>query len=83
MGICVRGVLTNWGDKDFKGMFNREDGSPMTVREIKAVLCDHLAQGHEVIPMGECDNWDLKNGCGGHEVKDEIKDEEVVSVEES
>jgi hypothetical protein len=30
-------------------------------------LMDELAQGHEAIPFSECDNWDWKTGCKGHE----------------
>lgn len=28
---------------------------------------DKLAAGHEVIPVGDCDNFDFKEGCQGHE----------------
>ena len=48
-------------------MFVYEDGRPMTVEETKAVLLDELEQGHTVIPYGDCDNFDYKTGCMGHE----------------
>lgn len=66
MGLSVRGALTNWKLRDFRGMFKAEDGRTMTPQEAKATLLDELSQGHEVIPYGKCDNWDWKKGCQGH-----------------
>lgn len=70
MGLSVRGALLNWSDQDLVAMLKREDGSKLTPREAKERLLDQLAQGHEKIPMGECDNWDWKEGCLGHEKKE-------------
>jgi hypothetical protein len=46
----------------------KDDGSPYrSVAELREALFDELAKGHEVIPMGDCDNFDWKTGCQGHE----------------
>jgi hypothetical protein len=67
MCMNVRGAL-NWDKKTMKrnakGFTN--DGKPMTSDEVRNKLMDELAKGHEVIPLGECDNFDLKTGCKGH-----------------
>jgi hypothetical protein len=38
-----------------------------TADEVRNFLLDELSQGHEVLPIGECDNFDWKTGCKGHE----------------
>lgn len=48
-------------------MFRRADGSRLTADEAHGILCDHLSQGHEVIPIGKaCEGFDYKTGCPGH-----------------
>jgi len=32
---------------------------------------DLLSEGKEVIPIGQCDDWDYKTGCRGHK-QDEV-----------
>jgi hypothetical protein len=67
----VRGALLNWGPKEYRNV-RADDGTPMTMREVKAALLDHLAQGHEVIPIGPaCEGFDYKTGCPGHDIPDE------------
>jgi hypothetical protein len=38
----------------------------MTASEIRTFFMDMLAEGYELIPYGECDNFDKKHGCQGH-----------------
>jgi len=69
---CVRGVL-NWSDKEllkmYKGCITTAEGKVLqTVAEIRNAFYDELTKGHEVIPMTECDNFDFKKGCQGHEI---------------
>lgn len=33
--LDIRGVLHNWTDREFAGVFRTDDGSPMTPREAK------------------------------------------------
>lgn len=67
MGVSVRGALMNWSDKELAALLIRDDGTKPSASEAKAFLLDELAKGHERLPMGECDNWDWKRGCLGHE----------------
>jgi hypothetical protein len=68
MCINIRGALMNWSDRNFRGVFTDDDGRELTPREAKSMLLDELSRGHEVIPCGECDNFDyLGEGCLGHE----------------
>lgn len=51
----------------WKGCFTRDDGTPMTDDEAIDALLDELSKGHELIPLGHCDNFDYKEkGCLGH-----------------
>lgn len=68
MCLSVRGAL-NWDKRRLKNAtkwITKEDGSHYTPDELRSALMDELAQGHEVIPMGECDDFDFKTGCRGH-----------------
>lgn len=74
MGFSVRGAL-NWDRRYAKRMLNctyDKDGNRFpTVDAMRNALMDELAQGHEVLPMGDCDAWDYKKGCPGHKTDDE------------
>lgn len=67
--LDVRGYLSK-KPQDFKRAargFKLEDGRPATPEQVRKFLFDHLAQGHEVIPLGEpCEGFDWKTGCIGH-----------------
>lgn len=43
-----------------------------TADEVREAFLDELSQGHEVLPCGECDNFDYKKGCLGHEHSDKV-----------
>jgi hypothetical protein len=49
----------------------KTDGTPFSsVYEFRQMCMDELANGHEVLPMGEpCEGFDYKTGCPGHEVQ--------------
>lgn len=49
----------------FNGMA-KEDGKPLSGPEFIANLQNHLNQGHKVIPIGHCDDFDYRTGCPGH-----------------
>ncbi len=72
MGQSIKGPLLNWSAKDWKRALKymtRDDGLAFgSVQELKEAFLAELAQGHEVIPLGVCDNWDWKKGCGGHPI---------------
>lgn len=76
MCLSVRGAL-RWGNREFRQALKwtkKSDGTAFAnIEELREELMDQLAQGHEVIPYGECDNFDPKTGCKGHEEKAETK----------
>lgn len=65
----IRGPLTNWKQRDWlkaTKWIHRNDGTSYTATELKQAFMDELAKGHEVVPLGGCDNFDYKTGCRGH-----------------
>ena len=67
--MSVRGAL-NWSKRELKTnckWITKNDGSKFTPEELREEFMNELAKGHEVIPMGPCDNFDFKTGCKGHE----------------
>ncbi len=69
--LSVRGAL-NWTKAEMKRMAPSitVDGKKLrTADEVKNFLLDELSKGHEVLPFGDCDNFDWKTGCKGHENK--------------
>ncbi len=73
MCISVTGVLANWSEKRLRGVFQHDDGRPMTGHDAKLFLLEELAKGHRVIPCGKpCEGFDYAgDGCPGHEVDHE------------
>lgn len=75
MHMCqsVRGALSNYNtdrklERAFKNCIKTDSGKVLqTAHEIREFFFDQLAQGREVLPLGECDNFDYKKGCLGHE----------------
>lgn len=66
ISLSVRGALRA-PRHHFKNAFQRKDGTFLSYEEVREELMDHLSQGHEVIPGGDCDNFDWKSGGLGHE----------------
>jgi hypothetical protein len=68
----ITGPLMNWKKRDWqkatKYIF-KNDGSRFTADALKQSFLEELALGHEVVPIGECDNFDWKKGCQGHPVE--------------
>lgn len=70
--ISVRGAL-NWPKSRLKHFFvDNETGKQLTPDQAREYLMDMLSEGKEVIPVGECDNFDYKTGCKGHPVEEEV-----------
>lgn len=67
LSLSVRGALTNWTKKDMGRLLQHDDRRTMTASEAREALLEELSKGHEVVPMGECNNFDFKKGCLGHE----------------
>lgn len=65
MSFSVRGALL-LSKREMEGVFRHDDGRLMTPDEARTELMDHLAAGHEKLPIGECEGFDFKTGCPGH-----------------
>jgi len=73
MCMSIRGFLNKTG-KDFTRScraFTDDAGRYMTPAQVRDAMYNELAKGHEVLPLGECDNFDFVKGCQGHEIKDD------------
>lgn len=70
--LDVRGAIKTMNQRQLSQMFHRADGTRLNASEAKDALLDHLAEGHEVIPVGpECIGFDYAGGgCPGHESED-------------
>jgi len=67
--LSVRAALRDFSRKELASLFqSTKTGKSLSVDEAKEVLYDHLAQGHEVIPLGPvCAGFDWTGkGCPGH-----------------
>lgn len=67
MCLNISGALEN--AKDLKGCITVDEKVLTTVKEIKDFLREQLTMGREVLPIGECDNFDFHTGCKGHEIE--------------
>ena len=73
--LSVRGAL-KWSKKELnhaRSWIKHDDGRPTTVDDVREWLMDELSQGHEVYPIGNCDNFDWKTGCKGHPDKSDAE----------
>lgn len=74
MAQGVSGPLSLWKKKDWTRMakaYTHDDGSSVSGDQLKAEFLDHHFHGHEVFPIGQCDNFCFKYGCLGHRKESE------------
>lgn len=69
MRLDIKGALKNWSTKDFRGLLVDDSGTALPPDKAKEFLFDELAKGNLYMPIGECDNFDPKQGCLGHEAE--------------
>ena len=75
MRIDVRGVLTNWNPRDWRGCVTTRAGRTLTTAEVHEGFLDALAAGKRYVPLGEpCEGWTDEEGCPGHPLPDEERD---------
>lgn len=69
MCLSVRGALC-WPKRRLAKLMRRPNGSYATADESREALLDWLAEGWEVLPLGDaCEGFDPKKGCPGHPSK--------------
>ena len=79
----VRGALRNWDKRMMKRMASSiiVDGKRLkTADEVREFFMDCLASGKELLPMGDCEGFDYKTGCPGHEYPDELDSDKAQDV---
>jgi hypothetical protein len=65
LAMSVDGALRNT-DRELKGVFQFDDGTPMTPHQARQSLRIEKMKGRKVIPCSPCDNFDYEKGCLGH-----------------
>lgn len=66
MCLSVRGAL-RWPDAQLRYLCADENGDHLKPDDVREWLMEQLAEGREVLPMGEpCEGFDYKTGCPGH-----------------
>lgn len=70
MCLDVRGAIHNGAyRKEMVGSCtDPKTGKKLNSYEILEYLLDCVAEGKQVIPLSDCDNFSFETGCGGHEV---------------
>ena len=78
MSQSLTGPLANWTWRDWYRATKwwHLNGIKPSWRQLKSAVQELVDQGHEVIPYGECDNFDKVRGCLGHEYE-AISDEKT------
>lgn len=64
MCIDIDGALKN--AQMWKGCITVDGRVLNTVEEVREFFRKQKAMGREVLPLGDCDNFDYKKGCLGH-----------------
>lgn len=64
--LSVRGAL-RWPQKRLRGLLTDESGRSLPPREAREALMQMLSEGVELLSFGDCDGFDPKTGCPGHE----------------
>ena len=69
MSLNIDGAIKN--AKMWKGCITVDGRVLNTVEGVRSFLYEQKAMGREVLPLGDCDNFDYKKGCLGHSEKEE------------
>jgi len=66
VSVNIRGILEQ-SDKKIRGiLIDTKTGKELTAFDVRNDLNAMLANGQEYLPMHECNNFDPKKGCLGH-----------------
>lgn len=69
LSLNIDGAIRN--AKMLKGCITVDGRVLNTVGEIRDFLHEQKRMGREFLPYGDCDNFDYKKGCLGHQVEAE------------
>ena len=66
----IEGLLRNFKRKKMTGLFDDENGNPMSDSEIRKEISALQAKGHKLIGSDNCEGFDpFGGGCPGHEIR--------------
>lgn len=65
--LDIKGALKNFEDEHWGRTMKTDDGKWFTPAEVRDYFIECLSEGILYLPMGDCDKFDPKNGCPGHE----------------
>jgi len=66
----IEGVLRNFKRRKMDGLFDDENGNPMSDKEIRKTLAELQAKGHKLIGSENCEGFDpFGGGCPGHPIE--------------
>ena len=68
--LDIRGALKR--PQDWVNCITVDGKTLKTVEEVKNFFQEELKLGHELLPMGGCDNFDYEHGCKGHKEEKEL-----------
>ena len=66
--MSVRGALNH--PSQLKNCITVDGKKLKTTYEVREFLLDQLSMGHELLPMGDCEGFDYKTGCPGHQIEE-------------
>lgn len=69
LSLNIDGAIRN--AKMLKGCITVDGRVLNTVGEIRDFLYEQKRMGREFLPYGDCDNFDYKKGCLGHQKEEE------------
>lgn len=68
----IEELLRNFKNRKMTGLFDDENGKPMSDKEIRKELAELQAKGHKLIGSDKCEGFDpFGGGCPGHPIEDE------------
>lgn len=72
MSTNIEGVLRNYKNRKIN-FIDDENGNTLSDSEARKVLAELQAEGHKLIPCGDCEGFDsFGKGCPGHPVEEEL-----------
>ena len=69
LSVNIDGAIRN--AEMYKGCITVDGRVLNTVEEVKDFFYEQKRMGREVLPCGDCDNFDYKKGCLGHQEEEE------------
>ena len=77
MSTSIEGLLRNYKRRKIN-FIDDDNGRTMSDKEARAEIARLQQLGHKLIPSGDCEGFDpFGGGCPGHEIKDEILNENL------